>query len=63
MNNNIVLLGILVILINFSFYLKMGKVNRYLILSGLIVVASVALFLNKSNLKLEGFQGETTQAA
>ena len=53
MNNNIVLLGILVVLINFSFYLKMGKLNRYLLLGGLVLVSALALFLNK---KIEGFQ-------
>jgi len=53
MNNNIVLLGILVVLINFSFYLKMGKLNRYLLLGGLVLVSVLALVLNK---KLEGFQ-------
>ena len=52
MNNNILLLAILVVLINFSFYLKMGKLNRYLLLSGLAVISGAVLY---SGVR-EGFQ-------
>ena len=52
MNNNILLLAILVVLINFSFYLRMGKINRYLLLSGLAVISGAVLY---SGVR-EGFQ-------
>ena len=58
MNNNILLLAILVVLINFSFYLKMGKLNRYLLLSGLAVISGAVLY---SGVR-EGFQ-EAGEAA
>ena len=61
MNNNIVLLGILVILINFSFYLKMGSVNKSLLFSGIAVVSAAVLVLLFNNRNREKFQDSTTK--
>ena len=61
MNNYILLLGILVILINFSFYLKMGSVNKSLIFSGIAIISAAVLVLLFSNINREKFQDSTTK--
>ena len=59
MNNNILLLGVLVTLINLSFYIKMKSVNRYLILSSLLIV-SIGSVYNSHWYKREGFEEQGT---
>ena len=60
MNKNILLIGLIGligILINLSFYLKMGKVNWYLIISGLAIILGAVLFMLFNKRKnTEGFQ-------
>ena len=63
MNNNILLLAILVVLINFSFYLKMGKLNRYLLLSGLAVISGAVLYSGVREGFQEAGEGEAGEGA